>query len=408
MSTQLTKTGKPPRWTPLTRTVRLSEDSGKHFRDRNAAKYAKHPMEPAILAMLDASPELGGEPNIDVVACGSTMGNLLRFVSGQDKLFRILVEVIEDTVFFIRRENSPTELIPNVRGFGHSFPEQYTTWDADVKGSSSHQRVLRYRFGGLRFLLRFEADGYISKTSPKSPKTASASTSPASMKDLWASLDTAFISPDLATSDADLKIKPAGEPVDQSLIFDLKTRSVKKRDVDTLNEELGRLWIAQIPNFILAYHEHGVFNDIRVLNVKSQVKEWERTQKNVLSKLAALVHRIIGMARDRPSGKLEVCHGQVGVLEIREQLPEAGDVLSRATKSRWSARGAAEKTLVDSDSDDGKVKKQEADWENDLIKWDDKWNERSPYNPDGKVPVSDDFTACSRVKCGWCGGCITD
>jgi hypothetical protein len=35
-------------------------------------------------------------------------------------------------------------------------------------------------------------------------------------------------------------------------VFDLKTRSIKRMDVDTLGDELARLWIGQIPNFVLS------------------------------------------------------------------------------------------------------------------------------------------------------------
>src|SRR5437764_7357210 len=89
------------------------------------------------------------------------MGNLLRFVRKIDKPFRFHVEVVGNTVFFIRREISPTELIPNVRGYGHTFPEAYTTWETDARGSESHQRIVMYTFGGLKCLVRFESDGYL-------------------------------------------------------------------------------------------------------------------------------------------------------------------------------------------------------------------------------------------------------
>jgi hypothetical protein len=337
-------------------------------------------MEPAILAALNASPELCAERKVDVVACGSTLGNLLRFVRGQDKLFRILVEVVEGTVFFIRRENSPRELIPNVRGFGHTFPESYTTWDSDVKGSTSHQRLLSYCFGRLQFLVRFEADGYVSEanynTSPT--KAAQSASDPSSLADLLGSLDTTSISSNQKSSESRLCIKSAGKQIDQSLVFDLKTRSARKRDQDTLGEELPRLWVAQLQKFVLAYHEDGRFNDIRILNVRDKVEEWEKTQKKALSMLAALIHRIIGLVRDQPAGKLEVCHTQIGTMEIREQLPDAGDALSPAVKAMWSARSKTK------------------DEESDLEKGDSglEWNDGS----------GEDFTACSE-SCGYCGRC---
>jgi hypothetical protein len=42
------------------------------------------------------------------------------------KPFRFDVDLIGDTVFFVRRENSPTGVIKDVRGYGHTFPENIT------------------------------------------------------------------------------------------------------------------------------------------------------------------------------------------------------------------------------------------------------------------------------------------
>ena len=75
--------GRPPRWTPSRDDIQLREDSGRYYRDKNAAKFPNHPFAPAITACLASSPSVLDD--VDVVACGSTLGNLLRFVRGQDK-----------------------------------------------------------------------------------------------------------------------------------------------------------------------------------------------------------------------------------------------------------------------------------------------------------------------------------
>lgn len=98
--------------------------------------------------------------DVDVFGCGSTLGNLLRFARKFKHSFKFEVDVVGKTVFFVRRENSPTEVLHDVKGYGHSFPEAYTTWDADVKNSESHQRLVQYSFGGLNMIVRSESDGY--------------------------------------------------------------------------------------------------------------------------------------------------------------------------------------------------------------------------------------------------------
>lgn len=407
--------GRPPRWSPLTEPIQIPDDNGNYdnrpcrstrreFRDANAARFPKHPMEPAIVAAFAMEPGLCSEHLLDVVACGSTIGSLLRFIKGQDKSFRMLVEVVGDAVFFVRRENSPTELIPDLQGFGHSFPEHYTTWDPDVKGSKSHQRIMRYRFGGMNFLVRFEGDGYIaapgsSQVAPKKSEEIhlGQASSAASLDDLAASLSTTRVStglPKIGSPDAMLKIEMTGQTIDPSLIFDLKTRSHKKvlQLEETIEGELPRLWAAGINNFVVAFHNRNVFDDIRIMQVGDMVEQWEADNQQTLAELAALIHHVKALARDRPDGKLELCHSEAGILEIREQLPDAGDALSATTRDLWldSAlqwdEDADGVEIVNSSTDN-----EGTDDEGSAIGWDD-----GEHN---------DFTACSADSCGYCGRC---
>ncbi|KAI0127341.1 geranylgeranyl pyrophosphate synthetase [Xylariales sp. AK1849] len=379
--------GMPAQWTPLRQPQKLPEDNGEYFRDRNAARYPKHPMEPAIVAALKESPESCGSAGVDLVACSSTLGNLLRFVRGEDKPFRMLVEKVGETVFFVRREKSPTEKILDVYGFGHTFPEAYTTWNSNVKTSTSHQRVLRYSFGGLNCFVRFEPDGYI----PNNTKNAGAKSTkarvdlPVAPDKPLASLNAATITSEESISSGGLQFREEGTRIPQDQIFDLKTRSYRKKDHDTTNDELPRLWVTQLDKFILAHHNSGVFNDIRVIDVRERISEWEKSNIGVLSRLAALIHRIRDMVCDAAGGKLEVCHmfGSTGVLQIRQQLPGAGDVLSPEVTASWIA-GQDDSDYEPSDS------------ESDL-------DESSEGGVDWNDP-GEDFTACSAA-CDYCGRC---
>ncbi|KAI9766565.1 MAG: hypothetical protein M1839_004875 [Geoglossum umbratile] len=320
--------GKPAAWTPLRTPERLKEDSGEYFRDPNAARYPKHPIEPAVRAIFTRQGDFP-TASIDALTCGSTMGNLLRFVRKVDKPFRFLAEVVANTVFFTRRENSPTELIPEVRGYGHTFPEAYTTWDADVKGSESHQRIIQYTFGGLKCLVRFEGDGYHRDLIPKDKQQKShvSGKSVETREDTDHGLSEAFTfstssqnqQNSLTVPDKGLTIKLGGERIPQSAIFDLKTRSIKKVDQDILSDELPRLWIAQIPNFVLAYHTNGVFTDIRTRNVRGEVEDWEAENENTLRQHCVLIRKIITILKSRNDRKLEVRRVETEILELREQ-----------------------------------------------------------------------------------------
>jgi hypothetical protein len=72
-------------------------------------------------------------------------------------------------VILVRRESFPKGLIKDMKSYGHMFPEKYTTWDAEVAKSCSHQSIIESEFDGLRFLLRSEIDGYLKQTAAEVP-----------------------------------------------------------------------------------------------------------------------------------------------------------------------------------------------------------------------------------------------
>ncbi|KAF2853410.1 hypothetical protein T440DRAFT_389859 [Plenodomus tracheiphilus IPT5] len=391
--------GRPPRWTPLQTPQRLKEDSGQYFRDPNAARCPEYPMAPVVKAILQQNPALDAG-SIDLVACGSTLGNLLRFVRGIDKPFRFNVQVIGDTVFFIRKENDPKELIKDVRGFGHTFPDAYTTWDNDVKNSETHQRIVQYVFAGLKCFVRFEVDGYLKdrtagggsgdKVNLRSP------TGPFSANDLSQAFGNATIGTASAiakASNGSFNTTLRGSEIPQGSIFDLKTRSGKyKKDID-MSDMYPLLWIKQIPNFIVAYHDGaGLFQDIRVQDVRADVQRWEKENIDCIRRLSSLLNIIIDIARKDDKVLLEVISQKVNVLQIRRQHGQGMQALPVALQNEWLATSggvSVEDDDLSSDTNAGHdaVYDSEEDWK---------------FGSDDEEP---DYTACSAEDCGYCGKC---
>lgn len=336
-------------------------------------------MEPTAIVLLRENPSV--LVDLDIVACGNTLGNLLRFVRGKDKPFRMLVELVGETVFFIRRENTPAETIEDIRGFGHSFPEAYTTWDAEVRGSESHQRVIKYSFGGLRLAVRSEADGYLGRDKegvlprPRPPE--------ASVDSLITDLAVGTIAPLIKASPVDLQVKSGGTLITQDSVFDLKTRSFRKKDWDIFGEELPRLWVRQIYNFILAYHHDGIFDDVDVRDVREDIRTWEKAHVEELSQVAALLHAILEVVRTHPKGKVELRFVGHGDLEVRQKLQGVESALSEDTTEQWikDTKGPTE--------DAQNVNGPDVD-DKDGFSW------AGADEPD--------FTACTEA-CGYCGEC---
>ncbi|KAL1381709.1 hypothetical protein HDK64DRAFT_321480, partial [Phyllosticta capitalensis] len=376
---KLTNEGAPPAWTPLAEPKQLSEDAGQYFRDLNSARYPKHPTEPAVRAVFAMNPEFAAD-KVDIFACGSTMGNLLRFVRKIYRPFRFLVEVVGDTVFFVRHENSPTETLQGVYGYGHTFPEAYTTWEGQTKDSESLQRIVQYDFSGLNCVVRYESDGYLKELDQDGDEVAE--------EYPCLNLDTS----------TDLNVMTGGRKIAQGAVFDLKTRSAKKMDQDVLGEEIQRLWISQSRNFVLAFHEWGVFREIRIQDIRNDIESFEKQHEQELAQLAALLRKISILAKARPDRKLEIRRKELDVLEVREQASGVSAVLPDELKQWWTEGKAVEKSqsTPSEPSEDGEIS-----------------DERyfSPQlSPVGGIHVSDsdgedlDYTVCSE-SCGYCGRC---
>jgi hypothetical protein len=303
--------GSPPAWTPPAIDSKLKPDSEDVFRDINAARYASYPLEPMIrsLQAMQAQYDLQA---VDVVGCGSTLGNLLRYAGSQPKSFRFDVDVINDIVFFVRKERSPTEIIADLYGYGHTFPEEYTTWDYDVRNSCSHQRIIQYEFHDLKFLVRSETDGYIKEANAKVPLSA------ANELSLDDALGKIAVSSTGSSKGSKLQMKMQGMRVRQDQIFDIKTRALHKPF--DMNEIFPRLWMNQTSKFLIAYHKSGLFDKPMIKDVREDIIQWEKDNATLLARFHALVKRIVDVVRDSDQQQCEVSWDGEGPLCITEQI----------------------------------------------------------------------------------------
>jgi hypothetical protein len=310
-------TGSPPAWSPPATDPQLKPDSGDVFRDINAARYAAYPLEPTFRSLQVMQPHYNLRA-VDVVGCGSTIGNLLRYAGSESKPFRFDVDVIGDTVLFIRKESSPTELITGLQGYGHTFPEAYTTWDAEVQGSCTHQRVIQYDFGGMRFLVRTETDAYVKEDHASAPSSVMTSTSDLSLEEM---LGTMAVSSPSISQEQKLQWKLQGTKIRQNQIFDIKTRASYNQPFD-MNEILPRLWLNQTSKFLIAYHQKGLFDKPKVRDVRNEIIRWERDNSAHLSRFHALVKRIVDVVRDADQQQCEVSWDGQGPLLVTRQVGE--------------------------------------------------------------------------------------
>ena len=236
-----------------------------------------------------------------------------------------------------------------VRGYGHTFPEAYTTWDADVKGSASHQRLTQYRFGNLHCLIRSESDGYFPDLVVRKCKAdGSAIPNGDDASGLQSAAASLSVSEKVIGKPDKLVIQIAGHEIPQAAIFDLKTRSAR-RDVD-IDEFLPRLWVNQIPNFIIARHDSGKFQDIQRKDIRAAVKDWEQKNEGMLGRLHTVLSQLIKMTEQADCSRIQVTREMLGPLRIRKATQD-WSALPTKLKMRWEGKAPAEETLSDSDSE---------------------------------------------------------
>ncbi|KAI1386219.1 uncharacterized protein F4822DRAFT_431091 [Hypoxylon trugodes] len=366
--------GQPATWKPPQLPAQLPGDHGDYLRDQNGARFPDRPMQPSVQSLFALNKEFDPS-NVDVMGCASSLGDILRFVRSVEASFRFDVEIIGNTLFLAR--NCRDEVIPDVRGFGHSFLDNFTSYQFGTEETKSHQRIVSYTFGGLRCLVRFECDGHFD--------TAAKSIEP----DISDLSQTKLSDP--------IPSKPAGIAIPQDSILEIKTRSQAGAPID-MSEHLPRLWLRQIPNLIAAYHTRGNFEDVQEKHVAEDLVNWEIKHCRELRKFAAVLHQLIVEVKRSSHLKLELCRTGSGPLELREQGGKAREVLPADWKYLWARQHPGWKTtggrLIDEDDDDD----------------DDSYPRVTPRkDEDSESEDSDDnfsldYTACDAL-CGYCGHC---
>jgi hypothetical protein len=230
--------------------------------------------------------------------------------------------------------------------------------------------------------VRFEADGYLEEELGEEEEEEDQGTK-----------DTKFVRgaqlPALAVDGiASQSVRNAGRLIPQHTILELHTRGSHKREEDHLSDTLPRLWLAQIPFFVLAFHEYGLFKpqDITVKDVREDVEEWEDVNQELLRRLQTLLKKLVSLARDPDFGKYEVCMQMQGVLEIRTQGGEVSSPLASPLTWIWTDQDGS-----GSESDSSGV----------LVGAED---DKAAYSDGDDDGFPEDFTACSET-CDYCGQC---
>ena len=305
-------TGVPPRWSPPAAAPALKPDSGARYVDQNTDRNPGSPLDSLILAVQTYQPHFNLAA-IDLVSDRRPIRKLYGFVTSEPEAFEFGVEIFGNTALFIRMERQTREELSSTtfHGYRQAFEEQYTKLSASAKGSTSHHRVVKYKFGGLVLLVRSGVDAYLQELvkgpySPEETGVGDVLDHDSFMKTLSLGSRVAIPTETKEGIKDQVTVVQGGLKVPHAALVELTTRSkFTKRPFD-IEEKLADLWISQTPNFIEAYHQsvgykpynqtglqRGKFEDIKVKSIGDQLAKWETANATALGGLVLVLGQVI-------------------------------------------------------------------------------------------------------------------
>lgn len=295
----ITVPGIPPSWCGAKAPRQLQQDSGLVYVAQNAARHPESPMEPLFRALYIENPSFDLS-SVDIISDRNNIRKLLSFIDPNSaahgvKSFTMRMESVNGTVILHREEILTKEFIgaDKFRGYGHEFEKAYTR--NEIPGSTGHHRIIAYRFGDLRFVIRHETDGYVDTGMPA--QYASGEPTEDNLAGLLETLSISQPRIPLETTavGSELIVRNEGRKIAMRSTLEIKTR-VHHKPLPVA-DVAPQLWISQTPKLVRAYHERGRFKVPVVEDVTSDVQRWERRSQQPLGKLAALLVRLIATAK---------------------------------------------------------------------------------------------------------------
>jgi hypothetical protein len=298
--------GSPAVWRGSDVPCQLKKDSGLVYTAQNAARHPESPMEPLFRALYIEDPSFSISA-VDVISDRNNLRKLLSFVDPSSdvhgvKDFSMRMEFVNGTAILHRQDTKTQEFIgpDEFRGFGHEFERAYTRNQLPL--STGHHRVVSYRFGGLRIIIRHETDGYVDDGTPTQVSEQQSGGDDLSTLLGSMSISQPTVAGEAVSAASKLAVRQGGRSIALESTLEIKTR-VHHKPLN-ITDVAPQLWLSQTPRLVRAYHYKGIFNAPIVEDVSTDIKKWERANKETLGRLATLLVSII--AKGKPHGHVSI------------------------------------------------------------------------------------------------------
>jgi hypothetical protein len=251
--------------------------------------------------------------NTELVTDRRNLRHLLGFVSGKKSLFRIEMEIVNSTVLFSCWTPNTFTYVNGFRGYGHEFERISTRRPRAVEKSITHHRIIRYVFGNVKIILRYEVDGCTGNEYDIRKKL------PVFGSD---------------TTPTGCTVIRCGNLIAPSRIIEIKTGPAGK-SLD-ISKNIEQLWFSQTPILCTGYYDKsGKFTQITKENVlqMGKLQRWEEHHQEQLKKLAVLLRIIVDLAQSATWRKCALVSSE-GSLKIFSLINQ-NDGLPIDLQSMW-------------------------------------------------------------------------
>ena len=228
---------------------------------------------------------------VSLVTDRNSLRKLFDFVSGHSgDPWRIEAELVEGTLFLTRWEANSLRIITGSlnSGYGHAFEKAFLKFEEDLRDSSAHHRIIEYEIGGMKWVVRYEADGYFND------KQENVESMVVGASQTYSEVTTVVERLSLESQPQPMLLEGVtviqkGHLVSPESVIEVKCTKGKGNQ---LKSKTPQCWFSQTRHFLVGRHQNGQVKHVTKTEMTHVFNNWEKTHQDELRKLTALVKEI--------------------------------------------------------------------------------------------------------------------
>ncbi|KAE8452032.1 hypothetical protein EG329_002197 [Mollisiaceae sp. DMI_Dod_QoI] len=333
--------GTPACWFPPELPLAIPKDDGQKRIEENKDRIIVPRWAPlfAALQVMQPTYSLG---RIFLVIERHSLRQLFDFAAGRSgNDWRIDAEVVNGTLFLTRFEANPRRYLNGSfhSGYGHSFEESVLTFDEEVMESLAHHRIVEYDIGGMKWIVRFEADGYIHDDNDTAESAARAIVTESSqpLEQLSSTMDRISLGtgPQIEMLEG-VTVIHKGRIVSPASVIEVKCKKIGTGN--KLAQKMPQCWFSQTRHLFIGQQQDGIVKKVEKIDLSGKFEWWEQERQDDLRKLMLVVRKISEAANEGGYGKCCVLYDRQEnprVLRFMEVDNRAGLELTENLKEKF-------------------------------------------------------------------------